>query len=233
MNTYLYPLKNGYAMIDTGYEKSYTKVLKRLAKQGISPEKIKYIFLTHAHDDHAGFLNEMLNDFPNLKVIANEKAVPILLKGQNPFIGGCSSIRAFLFCKLMALSGNGKHLFPKLDKKNVDRIITVCKNNSVEIEQLLEGRILFTSGHTSDSISLIKGDIIFCGDSAMNGFPSRQRITVWVENKTDFKASWNTIIASGAKMIYPAHGKPFDVKELEKNIHFTDKIKQYSLGKGE
>ncbi len=233
MNTYLYPIRNGFVMIDTGYEKSYSKVLKRLEKQGVLPDSIKYIFLTHAHDDHAGFLNEMLNDFSDLKVIANEKAVPVLLKGQNSFIGGCSSIRSFLFCRFMAVFGKSKHLFPKLDKNNIDRIITVSEENSHEIEKLLDGRILFTPGHTTDSISLIKDDIIFCGDSSMNGFPSKKRITVWVENKTEFKNSWNKIIVSGAKNIYPAHGQPFDIKELKNNIHFTDNIKQYSLGNGE
>ncbi len=44
-------------------------VEKRANKQGIAFSEIKYIFLTHAHDDHAGFLNELLSKYPELKVI--------------------------------------------------------------------------------------------------------------------------------------------------------------------
>ena len=60
MNTYIYHTVNGYIMIDTGYEHSMKNVEKRANKQGIAFSEIKYIFLTHAHDDHAGFLNELL-----------------------------------------------------------------------------------------------------------------------------------------------------------------------------
>ena len=69
MNTYIYHTVNGYIMIDTGYEHSMKNVEKRANKQGIEFSEIKYIFLTHAHDDHAGFLNELLSKYPELKVI--------------------------------------------------------------------------------------------------------------------------------------------------------------------
>ena len=212
-----------------------TNSIKEFAKKEgiILKENETNIIYDYIFDNYIEIYNNNNYDFSDLKVIANEKAVPVLLKGQNSFIGGCSSIRSFLFCRFMAVFGKSKHLFPKLDKNNIDRIITVSEENSHEIEKLLDGRILFTPGHTTDSISLIKDDIIFCGDSSMNGFPSKKRITVWVENKTEFKNSWNKIIVSGAKNIYPAHGQPFDIKELKNNIHFTDNIKQYSLGNGE
>ena len=67
MNTYIYHTVNGYIMIDTGYEHSMKNVEKRANKQGIAFSEIKYIFLTHAHDDHAGFLNELLSKYPRIK----------------------------------------------------------------------------------------------------------------------------------------------------------------------
>ena len=42
-------------------------------------------FLTHAHDDHAGFLNELMNKYPDIKVIVNPASIPVLRKGQNGF----------------------------------------------------------------------------------------------------------------------------------------------------
>ena len=64
MNTWLYPIEGGWVMIDTGYENSYHKVLKRLNKLLIKPEEVRYLFLTHAHDDHAGFLEEWMINHP-------------------------------------------------------------------------------------------------------------------------------------------------------------------------
>ncbi len=48
-------------MIDTGYEHRFREVEKKLNKLGIAFSQIKYVFLPHAHDDHAGFLQELLS----------------------------------------------------------------------------------------------------------------------------------------------------------------------------
>lgn len=73
MNTYIYPIYKGYVLIDTGYEHSLRHVEKKLNKRGIELSEIKYVFLTHAHDDHAGFLNELLSKCPDIKVIINKR----------------------------------------------------------------------------------------------------------------------------------------------------------------
>ena len=91
MNTWLYSIQDGWVMIDTGYENSYASVLKKLRKMQIMPENIRYLFLTHAHDDHAGFLEEWMTKHPHTQVIAHEKAIDGLRKGQNGFDGGCST----------------------------------------------------------------------------------------------------------------------------------------------
>ena len=82
MNTWLYPIEDGWVMIDTGYENSYASVLKKLQKMGINPEEVGYLFLTHAHDDHAGFLEEWMVRHPHTQVVAHEKAIHGLRKGH-------------------------------------------------------------------------------------------------------------------------------------------------------
>ena len=201
MNTYIYPIATGYVMIDTGYEHSLRNVEKKLNKQGITLFEIKYVFLTHAHDDHAGFLNELLSKYSNIRVILSDKAMPTLLKGQNSFIGGCSGLSALIFCKFIELLGKGKHLFPAIEKQYMDRFIEVSSQNLASVETLLQGKILFTPGHTSDSISLKIGNIIFCGDAAMNDMPSFKRITIWIEDKNVFQNSWNILIAQKVDFI--------------------------------
>lgn len=162
MNSYIYHALDGYIMIDTGYEYSLKNVEARANKQGIALSKIKYVFLTYAHDDHAGFLNELLPKYSDIKVTISGQAMPTLIRGQNSFVGGCSSLVALVFCKFMGLIGKGKHLFPAIDKQNTDRFIEITPQNLANVEHLLQGKILFTTGHTLDSISLKIGNVIFC-----------------------------------------------------------------------
>lgn len=220
MNTWLYPIADGWAMIDTGYENSYEAVRKKLRKRMIRPEEVRYLFLTHAHDDHAGFLEEWTTKHPHTQVIAHEKALDGLRRGQNRFDGGCSTLGAFLFCQLMALLGNGDHRYPKLSEEHLAKIITLNEANLEEMESELNGKILFTPGHTEDSVSLLVDGNLFCGDAAMDGIPSSHKITIWVEDKAAFEQSWDAMLASGAKKIYPAHGSPFCPCELRKNKKF-------------
>ena len=229
MNTYVYQTSAGYVMVDTGYEHSLAGVEKKLNKRGISLSDIKYVFLTHAHDDHAGFLNELLGKTTDLKVVMSDKAMPTLRRGQNSFDGGCSTAFAWIFCKLMGLVGKSEHRFPPIEACYNDRFIEISQKNKSNLEALLEGEILFTPGHTSDSISLKHGDIIFCGDAAMNGLPSSKRLIIWIENVVDFEKTWEQLISTDAKTIYPAHGKPFPKSDLAKYKSKISKIKLRKL----
>ena len=219
MNTWIYPVEDGWAMIDTGYENSYASVVKKLRGLLIQPEEIRHIFLTHAHDDHAGFLEEWMTKHPSTQVTAHEKAIDGLRRGQNSFEGGCSTLLAFLFCQLMTLLGNGDHRYPKPSEEHLAKIIILNSNNQEQLESALKGKILFTPGHTEDSMSLLVDGNLFCGDAAMNGLPSSHKITIWVEDKTVFAKSWDVMLASGADKIYPAHGNPFVLQLLAKNKH--------------
>ena len=224
MNTYVYPCLDGYIMIDTGYEHSLKDVEAKLNRKGITLSDIKYVFLTHAHDDHAGFLNELLGKNEDLKVIMSNKSMPTLKRGQNSFAGGCSTVLAWIFCKLMGLVGKAEHRFPEIDDKYNGRFVEITETNKVELEEILQGKILFTPGHTADSISLKVGNVIFCGDAAMNDFPSIKRLIIWIEDKADFEKSWDVLLAENADTIYPAHGRPFPKCDLAKYKKYVSKI---------
>lgn len=222
VNNYLFAIDEGYILIDTGYENGFARFQRNLKKLNIQPSEIKFIFLTHAHDDHAGFLNKVLA-ITNAKVILHPKAIKRLKSGQNSFEGGCSSMLAYIFCKLFALFGKSEHKFPPIKDEYLNRLITT---DSQEFRNLnLPIQIIETPGHTADHISLLKGGILFCGDAAMNGFPSIKRNIIWIENLQDYRKSWEKMIASNPANIYPSHGKPFDEDDLKRFIKSIDKIK--------
>ena len=226
MNTYVYQSDNQYIMIDTGYENSFKNVEKKLNKNHIDIQDIKYIFLTHAHDDHAGFLKEILDKNKNIQVIMSDLSFETLKRGQNSFNGGCSTLLALIFCKLMGFVGNAEHKFPALDESYKNRFIEITKDNQHELENILGGNILFTPGHTKDSISLKIDNKILCGDAAMNGIPSINRMIIWIEDKLQYEKSWELLIHENAEWIYPAHGKPFHKNDL---IQYKSKIKNIKL----
>ncbi len=230
VNTYLVSCDNGYIMIDTGYHNDFSKVIKRLAAENIHPREIKYIFLTHAHDDHAGFLNEML-EITDARVIIHPKAIERLRRGQNSFDGGCSSLLAYLFCQLLGVLGKGQHLFPAIKNEYLKRLITIDSDEYARICSMLQFEAIETPGHTADHISFFSNGILLCGDAAMNNFPSIRRTIIWIEDLDDFKKTWEKIIAIKPSIIYPAHGKPFSVKDLERFLPYLDRIKLRPLNK--
>lgn len=226
VNNYLISSEAGWILIDTGYAGGFSHFQKMLEKNCVRPEDIKTVFLTHVHDDHAGFLNEVLAA-TDAQVILHPKAIEGLKRGQNSFYGGCSSMLAWLFCQILALFVHGDHRYPPIKEENFDRLIPIHSERFRALGFPYE--VLETPGHTADHIALLAGDVLFCGDAAMNGFPSRRRTTIWIENLQQYKRSWETILEKDPAVLYPAHGKPFKTKDLRKYLKTLDSVKLYAL----
>ena len=226
VNNYLISSEAGWILIDTGYAGGFPHFMKQLEKHRIQPKEIRYVFLTHAHDDHAGFLNEVLAA-TGAQVILHPKAIEGLQRGQNSFEGGCSSRLAWLFCQVLALFGHGDHRYPPIREEYMERLIPIDAERFKSLGFPYE--VLETPGHTADHISLLVGDALFCGDAAMNGFPSRRRVIIWIENLEQYKRSWEAILAVNPKMLYPAHGRPFKTADLKKYLKALDSVRLCAL----
>ena len=226
-NIYLIAVQDGYLLIDTGYKEHFEHFEKELKKNDIEMEEIAYIFITHAHDDHVGFLKQIL-DKSKAKVILHPESVKRLKIGQNSFHGGCSSLLAWGFCRLMNLFGKGEHYFEPVDFP--ERYIIVTKETKPEIERLISGKIIELPGHTKDSMGILfENRVLFCGDAAMNGIPSRNHIIIWIENLEEYKESWKKMISLNFSKVYPSHGKPFAKEQLIKNQRRLPKGHLYPL----
>lgn len=118
-NNYIIKLSKGYLLIDTGYPGQFENFKKRLRRHNIDIKEISYILLTHVHNDHAGFLNEVLNN-SDAKVILHPKAVDRLKEGINSFEGGCAGRLALTFYGIMKLFGKGEYRFPPVDRPERD-----------------------------------------------------------------------------------------------------------------
>ena len=220
--TYCYLLKctGGYLLIDTSYHRYYPQFEKKLANLGIRTSDIKYLLLTHHHDDHAGFAAELVRR-TGCQVIAHRNALSALKQGKyegtaKPVNRRIQIVMAFyaLYYKLC----HGESTFPPL--RLAERDIVIDGDNDEFLKGIgIDGIILHTPGHTStrDSISVLLSDgSAFVGDAAMNflrwtGVGHRP---IYIDGINTVYESWQKLRERGARVIYPAHGRPFSASEF-------------------
>ena len=220
---FLLKCSGGYLLIDTDYEKYYALFEKKLARLGIAASQIKYLLLTHHHDDHAGFAAELVR-CTGCKVIAHRNAVSLLKQGKNeeavikPANRRLQIVLSlyWTFHKLF----HGVSNFPPLTL--TERDIVIEGDNEAVLKGIgIDGVILHTPGHTRDSISVLLSDgSAFVGDAAMNflwwtGVGHRP---IYIEDIDTVYESWRKLREHGARVIYPSHGRPFSAIELGKPV---------------
>jgi len=216
---YLLPCKGGWFLIDTAFLKDYPRFLSGLEEAQIDPTQVRYVVLTHRHDDHAGFAGSLANEFGSA-VLAHEQCFMALDQGIKT--SHARPLKWFVplmdlaFALLMergpvraALPPQTERMFLKADAPDVLR------------ELGIPATILSTPGHTSDSISvLLDGGSLFIGDAAsnfLNAIGADYR-PLYVADRGELFASWRKVLDCGAIRVYPAHGQPFEASELRHSM---------------
>lgn len=220
--SYLIPCSGGYLQIDTGYEKDYTLYQQRLRKAGVPLDKIRLVLLTHHHDDHCGFLNDLARDVEDVTLIAHEKSRGLLLAGENDKSRGggyVSRLVSMLATLKMWLDPEWTLSFPSFQVRPDD--ILISDDGSQVLRQYgIPGQIIYTPGHCVDHIALVldTGEA-FCGDAAANMllWAGTHYCTIFMTDMEAAYQSWDRLLEAGAKHIFPAHGKPFASARLRQN----------------
>ncbi len=213
-NCYLLPCNDGYLLIDTSYRDTFSRFQKNVTRFGIDISEIKYLFLTHHHDDHVGFAADLVEK-TGCQVIAHQHAVAPLRNGASEETMRPFNRRVKFVFSLFELF-HREFNFPPLILREKDFI--VAGDNFELLQQIgVDGKILSTPGHSRDSLSIVLSDgSAFVGDVAMNflHLTGIGHHPIYVEDLEAVYASWKKLIEHGAKVIYPAHGKPFSAREL-------------------
>ncbi len=224
---FLLQAERGYLLFDTGYPWDFKTFTSYLEDHHIDPSSINYVLLSHAHDDHVGFINDLVSLNPSSKVILHEKSIPLLANGANNKDNGGG-----LFNRIALLAFKTKQLFksewdltfPPYEVRDTD-IIVRGEAFDLPDEIGIKGKILFTPGHTSDSISLLYNEeYLICGDltSTTYNLIGGKQLTVFNENIDDVYSSWRMILEMEIPYIVPSHGTPFRTEKLEKYIGKID-----------
>jgi hydroxyacylglutathione hydrolase len=203
----------GTIMIDGGAPKKLKEFSKAIEEISIKPDDIKLMIMTHGHWDHIGSAKE-IKEFTGAEIAMHEKEKEWLEKGLKPLPPGVT-LWGNIFKGIMGM-------FMPLVKIPVTGVDVVLGDEGLSLEEYgISGKVIYTPGHSPGSISVFleTGDV-FVGDMAMNKFPLRfgPGMPIFAEDIGKLRRSWNLLLDSGAKTIYPAHGGPFSVDTIRKAL---------------
>jgi endoribonuclease LACTB2 len=177
-NYYLLDIEGGKLLVDCGWPGTLPKFLSVLKRKDVSPNKIKYLLVTHFHPDHSGLTQEL----------KNLGATLILLESQVGFTSSMDELYAAKELPFLSLS----------QEKNIPLKFSDSRKFLASLG--LGGEILFTPGHSDDSVTLVLDEgFAFTGD-----LPPRFML---LEDDITSRQSWDRIYHHKIKRIFPGHGR--------------------------
>lgn len=183
-NCYLIPSVNGWLMVDTGLPDTFSQLLQLLYQNNVSVNEINYLVITHYHPGHAG-LTQNLKDL-GINLLLHEYQVSSISKLNLYF------------------KKNPKAYFR--DIMSTNNIVLNDENSRSFLKSIgVDGELVYTPGHSDDSVSLIIDDgYAFVGD-----LPDMKPAQIYED--IVIEDSWDMIKKHNVRTIYPGHGDPYDI----------------------
>ena len=223
LRQYLLETPLGWIALDSGYAGGFTAYKKRLHK--LTPlSDIQFVLLTHAHNDHTGFLGELLQE-SGAKLVASQASLPRLASGENAMPEGTGFTTRFGVA-LSAMMRSSS--FPPVLPREGDFVLA-SEQDQPFLALGLPIRVVFLPGHTAESIGLYLEETqeLLCGDAAGNAVIAPARQAILIEDVPAFAQSWDKVIALNPSRIYPCHGNPFPTEDLVRYRSRLDQLKLY------
>ncbi len=215
-NVYLLSRANRHILVDTGAPGGFPRLRKTLEKWAVCFEDIGLIVITHAHYDHTGSTYEMAA-LTSAPVVAHENAVSRLTAGEITVPAGITPYGRFI-------SRLGRVLAErKPDMARYHPVVpSVIVSDRLDLSPYgFDGEILYTPGHTDDSISVVLADGNCCtGDCCFNmpPFPWTSVVPPLADYPGQLEESLVRLLEAGAVRLYPGHGPVFKADRLEKSL---------------
>lgn len=191
-NCYYIKGKKGSILVDTDWAGTLQAFYKKVKELNIT--NIDYLLITHYHPDHMGITQDIIDNM-NVKLL--------VIDVQKDYIH-CSD-----------------PIFEKNNNINFNPICTnaliiSCKDSRRFLNDLgINGEIIYTPGHSDDSISLILDEgIALVGDL----YDLNSAITF---NDEKINNSWNKILSHNISKIYYGHHEQniSNIKKIEDTIN--------------
>ncbi|TAM80416.1 MAG: MBL fold metallo-hydrolase [Acidobacteria bacterium] len=156
---HVYVIDGGSALtlIDAGAGITIEPILQNMRFDGLDPQRLNYLILTHAHSDHAGAACEWRNRF-GVEVVASREAAEYLSKGDEERVS-------------LSIAKKGG-FYPDDYVFRACPVAHILKEEDVFRIGDIELRVLETPGHCSGMLSLILNEggraILFPGDTVFH-----------------------------------------------------------------
>ena len=202
-------------LIDAGVQKDGAKLFQLLRESAVDPKDISLVFLTHAHQDHTGALSA-IKAFSNCKIAVNCHEAPWVEQGCSPPLVATNPLGKFFGWFTRRFNRTTSNI-------QGTAVDWVLEDKEYSLESYgIRGKILYTPGHTSGSMSLLlESGEAFIGDLVQNMslFKNHPSLPFLVEDAQVIKTSIHYLVAEGARLIHPAHGTPFKVEAFERILN--------------
>jgi len=179
-NTYLIESNEGKILFDTGWAGSFPVFCKFMGELGVSVQSIDYIIISHFHPDHMGIAQDIAELGPDI----------VVLDVQKDYVHSSDNI----FAKDKNVS------FKPIDD---DKVISlnICDSRAFLKKKGFDGEIIYTPGHSDDSISLwLDEGALFVGD--LNPLYELE-----LHKGTLIEKSWEKLLELRPKKVYYGHAK--------------------------
>lgn len=199
-------------LVDTGNPGELDKILKAMKDAGVEPSDLSLILQTHGHADHAGN-TRALQELSQAPVAIHHADAAMMKRGHNGLLKvtsfGARFIRMFIH--------NG------FDGVDADVLI---ESEEFDITSYgINGKVIFTPGHTPGSIALMTGDReVIAGDIMMGGImggtflSSRPGYHYFADDLAQVRQSIRKILRHSPSKIYVGHGGPLDPVAVERKF---------------
>ena len=198
-------------LVDTGSPREGIKILRGLARQGIEPKDFSLILHTHAHFDHAGSTLQLKHwiEVPTAVHTADEE---MLARGRmNP---------------LTPTGLEGRMITPFVNWPFPAVKADILIGEEISLKKFgVNGRVVFTPGHTAGSISVllangeaIVGDLMMGGNMGGALFPSKPNYHYYADDIAQVRKSIKKLIDLRVKKFYVGHGGPLNAEAVSKRF---------------
>ena len=189
-NTNTFYISNGHSgiLVDTDWAWTLSGFFKAIKSRNIGIDEIKFLIITHYHPDHMGLASELVELGIKLVVVDI----------QRDFIHYSDNIFQ-----------REKHRIFKPIKDDEAIIISCMESRDFLAGIGIDGEIIYTPGHSDDSISIILDE----GIAIVGGLDPVDSVLAYNDN-TVLKNSWNKILDHHLKVVFYGHANERDISKL-------------------
>jgi hydroxyacylglutathione hydrolase len=204
VNCYLIEHEQNFLLIDTCSDNQRMQLVGDLDIAGCNPGNLKMIILTHGDFDHVGNVAYLRQKY-DTKIAMHQDDFGMIEHGDM-FFSRKNKPNQLIRKMISIFSG-----LPKSNRFTPDLFLVDGENLT---SYGFEVKVLTIPGHSPGSLAIMSsfGDV-FCGDLFEN--IKSPKLNSLMDDLDAAKASLAKLKNAGAKMVYPGHGNPFTLDQVQ------------------